>query len=74
MSTSLLGFQLDAIYHTSIRPNGMEYVYDGDVVAIVPGSSHLGQPLQELHLGQTQRKQPCSCRGSLKYKYFVVVY
>ncbi|KXX79032.1 Desumoylating isopeptidase 1 [Madurella mycetomatis] len=54
MSTTLLGFQLDAIYHTSIRLNGMEYVYDGDVVAIIPGSSHLGQPLQELHLGKTQ--------------------
>ncbi|KAK4226890.1 hypothetical protein QBC38DRAFT_444245 [Podospora fimiseda] len=54
MSMGLLGFQLDAIYHTSIKLNGLEYVYDGQVVAIRPGSSHLGQPMQELYLGTTE--------------------
>jgi len=54
MSMSLLGFQLDAIYHTSIQLNGLEYVYDGGIVAIVPGSSHLGRPLQQLYLGKTE--------------------
>lgn len=54
MSMGFLGFQLDAIYHTSIELDGLEYVYDGNVVAITPGSSHLGQPLQRLHLGKTQ--------------------
>ncbi|KAL2135200.1 hypothetical protein VTI74DRAFT_9406 [Chaetomium olivicolor] len=54
MSMSLLGFQLDAIYHTSIQLNGREYVYDGNVVSIRPGSSHLGQPMQKLHLGTTE--------------------
>ncbi|KAK4147163.1 uncharacterized protein C8A04DRAFT_9170 [Dichotomopilus funicola] len=54
MSQGLLGFQLDAIYHTSIQLNGREYVYDGNVVAIQPGSSHLGQPLEKLHLGRTE--------------------
>jgi hypothetical protein len=58
MSMGLLGFQLDAIYHTSIQLNGREYVYDGNVVAIRPGSSHLGQPMQKLHLGKTE----CMCR------------
>lgn len=53
MSMGLLGFQLDAIYHTSIELDGLEYVYDGNVVAITPGSSHLGRPLQRLHLGKT---------------------
>ncbi|KAK0670494.1 hypothetical protein QBC41DRAFT_364018 [Cercophora samala] len=53
MSAGLLGFQIDAIYHTSIKLNGLEYVYDGNVVAIRPGSSHLGQPEQQLHLGTT---------------------
>lgn len=53
MSMGLLGFQLDAIYHTSIELDGLEYVYDGNVVAIAPGSSHLGQPIQRLHLGST---------------------
>lgn len=54
MSMSLLGFHLDAIYHTSIKLRGREYVYDGNVVAIAPGSSHLGQPMQEIHLGRTE--------------------
>ena len=53
MSMGFLGFQLDAIYHTSIQLQGREYVYDGGVVAITPGSSHLGQPMEKLHLGTT---------------------
>ncbi|KAK3905296.1 P-loop containing nucleoside triphosphate hydrolase protein [Staphylotrichum tortipilum] len=54
MSQGLLGFQLDAVYHTSIQLDGREYVYDGNIVAIRPGSSHLGQPMQKLHLGTTE--------------------
>lgn len=53
MSMGLVGFQLDAIYHTSIELDGLEWVYDGNVVAITPGSSHLGRPLQRLALGKT---------------------
>ncbi|RKL06882.1 hypothetical protein BFJ68_g10050 [Fusarium oxysporum] len=53
MSMGLLGFQLDAIYHTSIELNGKEYVYDGGIIAIRPGSSHLGQPLEKIRLGTT---------------------
>jgi hypothetical protein len=54
MSMGILGFQLDAIYHTSIELNGREYVYDGGIVAIGPGTSHLGQPLERQHLGRTE--------------------
>ena len=54
MSGQLLGFQLDAIYHTSIQLNGQEYVYDGGIVSIVPGTSHLGQPMEKIHLGRTE--------------------
>lgn len=53
MSASLLGFQLDAVYHTSIQLNGREYVYDGGIIAIVPGSSHLGRPMEQILLGTT---------------------
>ncbi|RGP68623.1 hypothetical protein FLONG3_8072 [Fusarium longipes] len=53
MSMGILGFQLDAIYHTSIELNGKEYVYDGGIIAIRPGSSHLGQPLEKIPLGTT---------------------
>ncbi|KAI0376656.1 P-loop containing nucleoside triphosphate hydrolase protein [Hypomontagnella monticulosa] len=54
MSLGLLGFQLDAIYHTSIELQGMEYVYDSGINIIRPGTSHLGPPLQRLHLGKTE--------------------
>ncbi|CAM1508108.1 Fc.00g049560.m01.CDS01 [Cosmosporella sp. VM-42] len=53
MSMGLLGFHLDAVYHTSIQLNGREYVYDGGILAIVPGSSHLGQPMERIRLGTT---------------------
>ena len=53
MSMGILGFQLDAIYHTSIQLDGREYVYDGGIIAIVPGSSHLGQPMERITLGTT---------------------
>ena len=53
MSMGLLGFHLDAVYHTSIELNGREYVYDGGILTIVPGSSHLGQPMEKIHLGTT---------------------
>lgn len=53
MSMGILGFQLDAIYHTSVELNGREYVYDGGIIAIMPGSSHLGQPMERIHLGKT---------------------
>lgn len=53
MSMPLLGFQLDAVYHTSIELNGHEYVYDGAIIAIAPGSLHLGQPMQRIRLGAT---------------------
>lgn len=54
MSMSLLGFQLDAIYHTSIEIDGVEYVYDSGINTIRPGSSHLGKPLERLLLGKTE--------------------
>ncbi|KAI8625354.1 DUF862-domain-containing protein [Xylariaceae sp. FL1651] len=54
MSMGMLGFQLDAIYHTSIELEGMEYVYDSGINVIRPGSSHLGRPLERIHLGKTE--------------------
>lgn len=54
LSQGFLGFQLDAIYHTSIHLNGLEYVYDGGIIAITPGTSHLGQPLERIPLGVTE--------------------
>lgn len=55
MSMGFLGFQLDAIYHTSVELNGREYVYDGGILAIQPYSSHLGHPFEKVPLGTTTR-------------------
>ncbi|KFY93889.1 hypothetical protein V498_04187 [Pseudogymnoascus sp. VKM F-4517 (FW-2822)] len=54
MSASLLGVQLDAMYHTSIVMEGVEYVYDGGLKQVKPGSTHLGQPLKKMVLGKTE--------------------
>ncbi|KAI1111104.1 PUL domain-containing protein [Nemania sp. NC0429] len=54
LSMGMLGFQLDAIYHTSIELEGTEYVYDSGINTIRPGSSHLGQLLERILLGTTE--------------------
>ncbi|KAI0438059.1 DUF862-domain-containing protein [Xylaria telfairii] len=54
LSMGMLGFQLDAVYHTSIELEGIEYVYDAGINEIRPGSSHLGRPLERIHLGKTE--------------------
>lgn len=53
MSGALLGVQIDAIYHTSIVMNSLEYVYDSGLKVVHPGSTHLGQPMQIIELGTT---------------------
>jgi len=53
LSAGLLGIQIDAIYHTSIVMEGVEYTYDGGIKTVRPGETHLGQPLQILNLGKT---------------------
>lgn len=54
MSASLLGIQLDAVYHTSIVFQGVEYVYDGGIQTVVPGKTHLGSPIEVIRLGKTE--------------------
>ena len=54
LSLPLVGIQVDAIYHTSIVMEGVEYVYDGGVKMVEPGRTHLGRPMQVLDLGETQ--------------------
>lgn len=54
LSFQMLGFQLDAVYHTSILLDGLEYVYDGGIAVIQPYSSHLGHPMETISLGKTE--------------------
>lgn len=53
-SMPLTGTQIDAIYHTSLILNGVEYYYGQGIQTAVPGSTHHGQPMEKLHLGQTE--------------------
>ncbi|KAF7957500.1 hypothetical protein EAE96_003077 [Botrytis aclada] len=53
LSGALLGVQIDAIYHTSIVFEGIEYTYDGGIKTVKPGETHLGKPLQIIELGKT---------------------
>jgi len=53
LSATLLGIQIDAIYHTGIVMGGIEYTYDGGIKTLRAGTTHLGQPMQVVELGQT---------------------
>lgn len=52
-SSSLLGVHIDAIYHTSIVLENIEYVYDGGIKRVAPGRTHLGMPMEIMQLGTT---------------------
>lgn len=53
MSVAFLGTYIDAVYHTSIVLEGVEYVYDGGIKSVQPGMTHLGPPLEQVPLGKT---------------------
>ncbi|KAL5329038.1 hypothetical protein ACEPPN_002547 [Leptodophora sp. 'Broadleaf-Isolate-01'] len=53
LSAAFIGIQIDAVYHTSIVMEGIEYVYDGGIRTADPGRTHLGSPMQVLELGTT---------------------
>ncbi|KAA8652726.1 hypothetical protein EYZ11_005698 [Aspergillus tanneri] len=53
-SLPLMGTQIDAIYHTSLVLNGMEYFFGQGIQTATPGNTHHGQPMEKLHLGQTE--------------------
>jgi hypothetical protein len=50
----LTGTQIDAIYHTSIVLNGVEYYYGQGIQTATPGTTHHGQPIERLNLGSTE--------------------
>ncbi|GKZ39786.1 hypothetical protein AbraIFM66950_001201 [Aspergillus brasiliensis] len=53
-SLALTGTQIDAIYHTSLVLNGVEYYFGQGIQTAIPGSTHHGQPMEKLHLGKTE--------------------
>ncbi|PWY65579.1 thioredoxin [Aspergillus heteromorphus CBS 117.55] len=53
-SLPLTGTQIDAIYHTALVLNGVEYYFGQGIQTAIPGSTHHGQPMEKLHLGKTE--------------------
>lgn len=53
MSRQLLGIQIDAVYHTSLVFNGIEYFFGAGVQTTYPGTTHHGQPMEVISLGTT---------------------
>ncbi|KAG8631755.1 hypothetical protein KVT40_000895 [Elsinoe batatas] len=54
MSRQFLGTQIDAIYHTSIVVNGVEYFFGQGIQQSRPGATHHGRPMEVVQMGQTQ--------------------
>lgn len=54
MSAAFLGVQIDAVYHTAIVMEGIEYLYDGGIKTARPGMTHLGKPMRIVELGKTE--------------------
>ncbi|CAN9281144.1 unnamed protein product [Alternaria alternata] len=53
MSMQFLGIQIDAVYHTSIVIDGIEYYYGQGVQTCQAGATHHGRPMEVIKLGQT---------------------
>jgi thiol-disulfide isomerase/thioredoxin len=53
MSRQFLGIQIDAVYHTSIVIENIEYYFGQGVQTCRAGATHHGQPLEIINLGRT---------------------
>lgn len=54
MSKMLLGFQVDAVYHTSIIVYGREYYFGGGICHDEPKATPYGKPIDEYPVGETE--------------------
>ncbi|CAO2655411.1 Nn.00g104750.m01.CDS01 [Neocucurbitaria sp. VM-36] len=54
LSQQFLGTQIDAVYHTSIVLDGIEYYFGQGVQTCRAGATHHGRPMEVIKLGSTQ--------------------
>ncbi|KAJ4362543.1 hypothetical protein N0V83_010637 [Neocucurbitaria cava] len=54
LSRQLVGTQIDAVYHTSIVLDGIEYYFGQGVQTCRAGATHHGRPMEVIKLGSTQ--------------------
>ncbi|EXJ56164.1 hypothetical protein A1O7_09095 [Cladophialophora yegresii CBS 114405] len=52
-SKMITGVQIDAIYHTAIVFNNVEYFFGQGIHRKIPGSTHHGQPMKIVNMGKT---------------------
>ncbi|KAI7305993.1 DUF862-domain-containing protein, partial [Hortaea werneckii] len=71
MSQQLLGFKIDAVYHTSLVFNGIEYFFGAGVQTCYAGTTHHGRPMEIKSLGATHLPMETILEylGSLKQIY-----
>ncbi|KAI4292275.1 desumoylating isopeptidase 1 [Pancytospora philotis] len=53
MSKTLLGFQVDGVWHTAIEIYGQEYYFQNGLVCQKAGTTHYGECIERLSLGHT---------------------
>ncbi|KAF2398670.1 DUF862-domain-containing protein [Trichodelitschia bisporula] len=53
-SRQFLGTHIDAVYHTAVVFEGVEYFFGAGVQTAYAGSTHHGQPMEIVDLGKTQ--------------------
>ncbi|KAL4965509.1 bifunctional C97 family peptidase/thioredoxin family protein [Aspergillus stella-maris] len=53
-SMALTGTQIDAIYHTSLVFNNIEYYFGQGIQTSYPGATHHGQPMEKIHMGKSE--------------------
>lgn len=51
---ALTGTQIDAVYHTSLVFNNVEYYFGQGIQTALPGSTHHGQPMEKVHMGKSE--------------------
>ncbi|SMR58947.1 unnamed protein product [Zymoseptoria tritici ST99CH_1E4] len=54
MSQQFLGIQIDAVYHTAVVIDGIEYFYGAGVQTCYAGSTHHGRPMEIIPMGKTE--------------------
>lgn len=53
MSMPLLGIQIDAVYHTALVFDGIEYFFGAGIQTSYAGKTHHGSPMQIIPMGIT---------------------
>ncbi|KAK4504773.1 hypothetical protein PRZ48_002735 [Zasmidium cellare] len=54
MSQQLLGIHIEAVYHTSLVFDGIEYFFGAGIQTCYAGTTHHGKPMEQVPMGITQ--------------------